>query len=414
MGPFKILIVEDEKTVAEAISYTVNKFFRCDSIDIAHDGLNAWKKIQETTYDLVISDWNMPRKRGDELLNDLRLYERTCRLPFLMLTARADLESVSMAVKSGVSAYLVKPFEREMLIKKIEGLLQVESANSGPEAEDSELDVLTIIDRVAKELKAGKIIFPIFPEAAFKTTEMLKNEALDIEQLVALLKFDPGISPKLIGLANSAIYQGVSAVMTTEDAVVRIGLEQTKDVVQIALNGSLYNTKNLRYKEILNSLWWHASAVASCAKQIALLLNMANPEELFTLGMLHDVGKLLLTQMLFEKYAQLDESDVLAIIDALHPLAGAALLREWGLPGDVVEAALLHHDVVVGKDFSLSLRVLAFADLFVRTLGFSLQTDDDTNFEVLAKTLKLELSTQQLKNIGDEVTQMLGQLRTTL
>src|SRR5690606_19909511 len=79
------------------------------------DGMLAWKEIQnafekDDPYDFVISDWKMSGMSGLELLKNLRSDERFQKLPFLMATAEAEQANVVIAVKAGVSNFIVKPF----------------------------------------------------------------------------------------------------------------------------------------------------------------------------------------------------------------------------------------------------------------------------------------------------------------
>ena len=103
MKLLNILIVEDDELVALSLRHTIKKHFPCKHVDMVLDGIEAWKKIRVNHYDLIISDWNMPHKTGAELLADVRTLERSKGTPFLMLTGRADRQSVATAVQSGAN-----------------------------------------------------------------------------------------------------------------------------------------------------------------------------------------------------------------------------------------------------------------------------------------------------------------------
>ena len=417
MKPLDILVVEDELAIAHALSYTVKKFFDCRRVDIAGNGAEGWAKVLANSYDLIISDWNMPRKTGDELLADVRSLERTKEVPFLMLTARADRVSVATAIKSGANSYLVKPFERESLVVKIEQLLHIGRLGQKPGGEQGTEEVsnaMDVIDQIAKKLKSGDIDFPVLPDVAFKITETLNDSTQDVEQIVETLKLDPGITPKLIGLANSALYKGSKRIMNIEDAAVRIGLKQVKSVAILAINKGLYNTENRKFEAMLSKLWTHAVAVACCSKRIATSLSLSEPEVIFTMGLLHDVGKLVLIKLIIDHYPELEDDAIDEILKSLHSQAGAAVLKEWKLPLPVVEAALLHHDVREGDKFSFPLKVVAFANVFVRSLGFSFHEIGDTNIEALASEYLIDLSAEQLSEITEQVNLEIKHINSSL
>jgi DNA-binding response OmpR family regulator len=114
-----ILIVEDEENIALALEAIIQRNIHNSSIQLASNGQQAWEILMEQTCDLILSDWNMPVKSGDELLFDVRQDKRTRHIPFLMLTARADRDSIITAIQAGVNDYIAKPFEKNDVINKI-------------------------------------------------------------------------------------------------------------------------------------------------------------------------------------------------------------------------------------------------------------------------------------------------------
>lgn len=119
-----ILVVEDDTSIAFAVQHILSKKFSPCDVCVARDGREAWRLIEENNFDVVVSDWNMPHKKGDKLLEDLRAHETKNKTPFLMLTARADKESVRSAVNAQVTDYLTKPFSMATLVTKVEQLLE--------------------------------------------------------------------------------------------------------------------------------------------------------------------------------------------------------------------------------------------------------------------------------------------------
>jgi len=89
------------------------------NITEAEDGSTALEALQREKIDLVISDWNMPKMTGLELLKAVRADDALKHIPFLMVTAEAQQENIIEAVKAGVSNYIVKPFTAEVLSQKI-------------------------------------------------------------------------------------------------------------------------------------------------------------------------------------------------------------------------------------------------------------------------------------------------------
>jgi two-component system chemotaxis response regulator CheY len=116
----KILIVDDFPTMRKIVRQVLRQL-GYDNVQEAEDGEAALRILrQKSDFQFVISDWNMPNITGIELLKAVRADPQLRGLPFLMVTAEADKENIVEAVKSGVSSYIVKPFNAATLKEKIE------------------------------------------------------------------------------------------------------------------------------------------------------------------------------------------------------------------------------------------------------------------------------------------------------
>ncbi|MBN2706263.1 MAG: chemotaxis response regulator CheY [Deltaproteobacteria bacterium] len=115
----KIIIVDDFSTMRRIIKNILRQL-GFNNVQEADDGATAWPKIQSENFDLVITDWNMPKMSGLELLKNIRNDENLKHIPVLMVTAEALKENIIEAVKSGVSNYIIKPFTAETMQEKLE------------------------------------------------------------------------------------------------------------------------------------------------------------------------------------------------------------------------------------------------------------------------------------------------------
>ncbi len=120
----KIMIVEDQQNTRNTLRHMlvemgVHQIYEASDGDEARDLI----EMDETAVDLIICDWNMPNLPGIEFLKHLRAQEN--RIPFLMVTARNDVNSVMEAKEAGVTAYIRKPFSLSDLETKIIRLMQL-------------------------------------------------------------------------------------------------------------------------------------------------------------------------------------------------------------------------------------------------------------------------------------------------
>jgi len=95
-----------------------------NNIDEASDGTQAFEKVQQKEYGLIISDWNMEPMTGFEFLKLVRSSDKAFKTtPFIMVTAESKTENVIAAKQAGVNNYIVKPFNAETLKTKISAVL---------------------------------------------------------------------------------------------------------------------------------------------------------------------------------------------------------------------------------------------------------------------------------------------------
>ena len=120
----KILIVDDMNTMRKIIKGMLTKL-GCDNLTEADDGIPAWEAIQEAQkqgkpFQFIISDWNMPGMTGLDLLKNFRSKPEFKTTPFLMVTAEAEQANIVVAVKAGVSNYIIKPFSPDTFKLKLD------------------------------------------------------------------------------------------------------------------------------------------------------------------------------------------------------------------------------------------------------------------------------------------------------
>ncbi len=119
----KVLIVDDFATMRRILKNILKQLGFKNLVE-ADDGTTAWEVLENQEIDLIISDWNMPKMTGLELLKKVRADSKYARKPFLMVTAEAQKQNVIEAVQAGVSNYVVKPFTAEAISDKLEKILR--------------------------------------------------------------------------------------------------------------------------------------------------------------------------------------------------------------------------------------------------------------------------------------------------
>ncbi|PMG75005.1 sigma-54-dependent Fis family transcriptional regulator [Shewanella sp. 10N.286.51.B7] len=157
MGEAKLLLVEDDASLREALLDTLLlASYECVDVASAEDAILA---LKSTEFDLVISDVQMEGIGGIGLLNYLQ--QQNCKVPVLLMTAYATIDSAVSAIKLGAVDYLAKPFAPEVLLNQVSRYLPLKQNLDQPVvADDKSLALLSIAQRVASSDASVMIMGP--------------------------------------------------------------------------------------------------------------------------------------------------------------------------------------------------------------------------------------------------------------
>lgn len=192
-----------------------------------------------------------------------------------------------------------------------------------------------------------------FPAVVSQFNDAVNSEESTLENLGAILQLDPFLTAKLLQLANSAYYGTSVPAETAKDAIFRLGVKQTQDLVFSISAKSAFDkiSNDLVTNE---DFWKHSLLCAVSAQSIAKKIKMHSADTLFTAGLLHDIGDLVLFKLEPEKstealelnmdlYDGLDQSTAeLSVFNFDHAELGSRLAAHWSLP-EVLKICIAHH-----------------------------------------------------------------------
>ena len=154
MSMIKILIVEDEKPIANLIDWNLTGCgYHCECV---YDGREAAGLIEENEYDLILLDIMLPGVDGFELMEQIR----PTRTPVIFITARGAVEDRVKGLRAGADDYLVKPFEIVELTARVESVLR----RAGKTEERYEIGDVVIVPRSMTVTKAGEPVTLTYKE----------------------------------------------------------------------------------------------------------------------------------------------------------------------------------------------------------------------------------------------------------
>jgi len=115
--------VDDSLSVRKFVSSVLER--NNYSTMLAEDGPDALEELKTNQFDIIITDLEMPKMQGFELIEKIREQEHLKDVPIVILTGKAAKENKQQGLKLGANAYIVKPFKENDLLKTLEKFIQV-------------------------------------------------------------------------------------------------------------------------------------------------------------------------------------------------------------------------------------------------------------------------------------------------
>lgn len=301
----------------------------------AHAGDEALAALDEQDFDAVISNLRLRGMSGPELLHEVRQRKPTV---WRFLRGKPKTAHESNGWAGAAHQFIDTPSVDEIqkrLVQAFEKRFWMPGA-------------------IAENLLAMCPILPSPPKLYYRILDALESSNTSLEKIGELIEQDPPMAAKILKLVNSAVFALQLDVNRASDAVMYLGMETTKAMVLMAHTVSSFQTVE-RAEFSMEQLLRHSFTTARYARWIAQTECPRGflPDQSFTAGLLHDLGKFLLAANRCEAYArtlQHARKNKLNLCQAEkdffgadHAELGGCLLSSWGLPQPVVEAVALHH-----------------------------------------------------------------------
>jgi len=235
--------------------------------------------------------------------------------------------------------------------------------------------------RRRREQQAHKITeIPTLPAMLQRMLSLLDQPYSSALQLEEVIRNDQALATKLLSVANSAAYGFTHKITTIQRAVIALGFQELR---QLAVGVSLM--LNFRPKGELSGLdfsllWLHSFAVAQAAQILSQRFPEVKPDAMYSCGILHDLGKLILCTHFFDDLKaihDLKETKKLSWEEAQeeygleHAELGGWVAEAWGLPAELVTPIRYHHqpNTLSPSDGFFGAAIIHVADTFANLAG---------------------------------------------
>ena len=267
---------------------------------------------------------------------------------------------------------------------------------------------------------------PPVSQAALKLVNLLEQAAISNDEIVHVIKCDNVLTAKLLRACNSPYFGLDEPVASVDQSVLMLGHQQILHIVLTLAFGAAMVVPMPGYAVEANELWRHSLLTATAAEIVAGSgdLNVEAPVA-FTVGLLHDIGKLALSQALTPELQieirQLIEQQGCPrtdaekkIMGADHSEVGACLLKSWNLPEDIVEAVANHHHPICLPRPKLSL-VAHMANCLAHVAGsapgwdgFAVRVDPEAIKTLNLDETRLEAMVAEVRDSYERVDQFMN------
>lgn len=240
---------------------------------------------------------------------------------------------------------------------------------------------MSLVPQVLRSLKN----LPPFPMVAQRALLLLNKPEVSIQELVEVVKFDPAVTANILRISNSAYFGLRREIHSLHQALMLLGTQELLKIIIASGATRLFSAPTPGYFEERQGLWRHS---VSCALMVDILARELAPNDQatgFTAGLMHDIGKVVLSLFVEQKYHEIMEvvekqgvsfqAAEKIILGVDHAEMGGEMARMWDFP-DRLRLAIAYHHLDKPEAYSDDLILIVYlADIMVLMFGQDLGMD---------------------------------------
>ena len=265
------------------------------------------------------------------------------------------------------------------------------------------------------------------PEIYIRVSELLENTDSSSAQIGKVIETDPALSSRILKMVNSAFYGIPKTIASISQSITILGRDRLRQIlIGTVLSGVFGKVQSHVF--LMEDFWYHSVKTAILARHLGRDSTVSGEAEaLFTAGLLHEMGRLILAQKIpdqateIQQALDMDEDIIQAeqrILGFTHCDVGAAFIEKWGLPAMLVDVARYHHNPELSEAFKLENDLVHLANNLVFLVSPIAQQDVEYVLENIQGWERCGLTADQIVNactLADEqvyeVMEMLGMVQ---
>jgi putative nucleotidyltransferase with HDIG domain len=226
---------------------------------------------------------------------------------------------------------------------------------------------------------------PPFPQVARRAAEALSNPNAIDKDLAKIIEYDPGITANILRLCNSAYFGIKVSISSLHQAISFLGHKNLMTIILASSSVKYYGNYTPGYDLEKGELWRHSVACAILSQILAQKTNQESHQALFTAGLLHDLGKLVLSIFVSEEFEQINDlvrtkgysflEAERTVLGMDHAEVGGQIAEQWNFPKIISKAIALHHEPeLIASGDSLA-AIIHLADVGCLLMGIGVGAD---------------------------------------
>jgi putative nucleotidyltransferase with HDIG domain len=227
---------------------------------------------------------------------------------------------------------------------------------------------------------------PVIPEVATKIVRIAEDKIdVSFKELENIIKVDPGLTAKILKVANSALYARQREIKSLQMAITLLGFKNIKSLVLLVSAAGLF--PKYRKTPFYGRFWGHSIRTAFMSKHMVLRSNQKEmAEETFLGGLLHDVGQIAFLNADHEGYQKVVadaaaqqvplEDFEKSVYGIHHRELGASVLQKWYFPDLYVDVAREHASLNITSSHKRMIVVVSVADFITRLMGYGIEAPE--------------------------------------
>ena len=202
-----------------------------------------------------------------------------------------------------------------------------------------------LVEELGRAVIERRLDLPSLPEVVLKIRKALSDESVSVSEIVRLLGADPALAARIIKTANSAMfYRGNKPITNLHSGVSQLGHRMVRNVaLSYAAQQVFIGYGSAQVRRYVSDVWQHSLRTAVLAHMLARVRTSLNADEVFLVGLLHEIGKLYILMRVKDNMEVLAaEAAFQSVLADWHPRLGRAVIEAWGLPAELADAAGNH------------------------------------------------------------------------